>query len=60
MATGERTKKPNELNQLEKFKEAAREAETDDSEKRFDGVLKKVAKSPPTSGKPNEQKARRD
>ncbi|WP_292117294.1 hypothetical protein [Mesorhizobium sp.] len=37
--------KPNK--QLEKFKEAARELETDDSEERFDRILKKVAKSPP-------------
>lgn len=33
--------------QLDKFKEAAREVETDDSEERFDGVLRRVAKAPP-------------
>ena len=30
--------------QIDKFKDAAREAETDDSEDRFDKVLKRVAK----------------
>ena len=33
--------------QVDKFREAARELETDDSEERFDSLLKKVAKSPP-------------
>ncbi|MBZ9660395.1 hypothetical protein LB523_15180 [Mesorhizobium sp. ESP-6-4] len=33
--------------QREKFEDAARELGTDDSEERFDRVLKKVAKSPP-------------
>ncbi|MER8536666.1 hypothetical protein NKH61_27635 [Mesorhizobium sp. M1005] len=37
----------NEKPQVEKFKEAARELETDQSEEAFDRVLKKVAKSPP-------------
>lgn len=32
--------------QIDKFKEAAREAETDDSEERFDAALKRVAKAP--------------
>jgi hypothetical protein len=32
--------------QIDKFKEAARELETDDSEERFAQVLKKIAKSP--------------
>ena len=32
--------------QLEKFKEAAREAECDTDEKAFEEALKKVAKSP--------------
>lgn len=31
--------------QIDKFKEAARELETDDDEKRFDEKLKKLAKS---------------
>jgi len=31
--------------QVQKFREAARELETDDSEANFDRVLKKVAKS---------------
>lgn len=39
----DQTEKP----QVEKFKEAARELETDQSEEAFDRALKKVAKSPP-------------
>ncbi|WP_290747714.1 hypothetical protein [Henriciella sp.] len=35
--------------QLEKFKEAAREAECDTDEKAFEEALKKVAKSKPES-----------
>ncbi|MER8416231.1 DNA-binding protein [Mesorhizobium sp. M1329] len=33
--------------QVDKFREAARELETDQSEEAFDRVLKKVAKAPP-------------
>ncbi|MER9238907.1 hypothetical protein [Mesorhizobium sp. M0633] len=33
--------------QYQKFKEAARELETDQSEEAFDRVLKKVVKAPP-------------
>lgn len=33
--------------QVDKFREAARELETDQSEEAFDRALKKVAKSPP-------------
>jgi len=36
-------------NQADKFREAARELETDDSEERFDATLKKVATSSPRS-----------
>ena len=36
-----------EKSQLEKFKEAAREAECDTDEKAFEEALKKVAKSKP-------------
>ncbi|MER9630408.1 hypothetical protein [Mesorhizobium sp. M0296] len=36
-----------EKSQVEKFKEAARELKTDESEEAFDRVLKKVVKSPP-------------
>lgn len=32
--------------QIDKFREAARELETDDSEEAFDHVLKRVAKAP--------------
>ncbi|MER8952571.1 DNA-binding protein [Mesorhizobium sp. M0833] len=37
-----------EKSQREKFEEAARELETDQSEEAFDRVLKKVVKSTPT------------
>ena len=37
----------NKKSQLDKFKEAARELETDDREEAFDERLKRVAKSPP-------------
>ncbi|WP_192856766.1 hypothetical protein [Manganibacter manganicus] len=33
--------------QREKFEEAARDLETDDSEEAFDAKLKKIAKTPP-------------
>lgn len=32
--------------QVERFKEAARDVETDDDEKRFDKILPKIAKAP--------------
>ncbi|RWE12848.1 MAG: hypothetical protein EOS23_04850 [Mesorhizobium sp.] len=38
------TAKQVEKTQLDKFREAARELETDESEENFDRVLKKVAK----------------
>ncbi|MEF2551013.1 hypothetical protein VQ042_06485 [Aurantimonas sp. A2-1-M11] len=34
-------------NQIDKFREAARELETDDDEARFDATLKRIAKPPP-------------
>jgi len=40
--------------QIDKFREAARELETDDSEEAFDAKLKKVAKASPS--KPPEKK----
>jgi hypothetical protein len=36
-----------EKSQIDKFREAARELETDDSEEAFDATLKKIAKAPP-------------
>ncbi len=33
--------------QVDKFREAARELKTDDSEEHFDATLKKIAKAPP-------------
>lgn len=43
----------NKNNQVEKFREAARKHETDDSEEAFDRVLKKTAKGTPPNHKPN-------
>ncbi|RWO68982.1 MAG: DNA-binding protein [Mesorhizobium sp.] len=40
------------LAQYQKFKEAARKLETDDSEEAFDRVLKKVVKAPPRKDEP--------
>ncbi|WP_172833697.1 hypothetical protein [Mesorhizobium sp. ORS 3428] len=37
--------KPNK--QIEKFKEAARQLETDESEEKFDQIVKKIAKTKP-------------
>ena len=43
--------------QSDKFKDLARELETDDSEDRFDDALRKIAKSPPPKdGKPDKEK----
>ena len=39
--------KPKPQTQVEKFREAARELEADDSEEAFDAKLKKIAKAPP-------------
>lgn len=33
--------------QIDKFKEAAREIETEDDERHFDAIVKKIAKAPP-------------
>ncbi|MDY7525464.1 hypothetical protein [Sphingomonas sp. 10B4] len=38
--------------QLDKFKEAARDLETDDDEARFDERLRKIVKHKPVSEKP--------
>lgn len=40
-------KKPEAKSQIDKFKEAAREVETDDREEAFDRALKRVAKVSP-------------
>lgn len=42
--------------QVDKFREAARELETDDREEAFDAVVKKVAKAPPPAEKPKDKK----
>lgn len=36
-----------QMTQIEKFKQAARESEAEESEEAFNRVLEKVAKSPP-------------
>lgn len=41
------TSKKTHSQQIDKFREAARELETDDSEENFDRVLKKVVTAPP-------------
>ena len=43
MSSGKDTKKPNPQSQLDKFKEAARELETNEDEAAFDRALKKIA-----------------
>jgi hypothetical protein len=43
---------PEQPTQLDKFKGAARELETDDDPARWDETLKKVAKPKPTPDKP--------
>jgi hypothetical protein len=46
--------------QLDKFKQAAREAETDDSEARFEAALRKIGTAKPKSqDKPKKKKPRR-
>lgn len=49
------TKRPNptDKSQREKFEEAARQLETDDSEERFDELLRKVTKAPPPREAPS-------
>lgn len=44
--TAAKSVKQSPIAQLDKFKEAQRELETDQSQERFDAVLKKVAKAP--------------
>jgi hypothetical protein len=39
--------KKEEKSQIDKFREAARELETDDSDEAFDARLKKIGKAPP-------------
>jgi hypothetical protein len=47
------TEKSKPKSQADKFKDAAREVDADDEEKRFDEKLKKVAKSRPAEEKEN-------
>ena len=46
--------KPGDKSQLERFKEAARQLETDDDEERFNERLKELAKQKPEKGKPDD------
>lgn len=41
--------------QVEKFRDLARELETDEDEARFEEAVKKVAKAPPAPEKPHDQ-----
>ncbi|MER8818603.1 hypothetical protein NKH70_02085 [Mesorhizobium sp. M0991] len=43
--------------QYQKFKEAARKLETDQSEEHFDLLVKKIAKSPPAKGEKKDKKS---
>jgi hypothetical protein len=43
---------PKRESQIDKFKAAARELETDDDEKRFDEKLEKIAKAKPDGALP--------
>jgi hypothetical protein len=46
--------------QIEKFREAAKEAGTDDSEERFDATLKNLAKSPREAEKAGQNEPREE
>jgi hypothetical protein len=50
-------KQESQKTQREKFEEAARELEADDSEEAFDAKLKKIAKAPPPKPKGAVEKA---
>ncbi len=52
MANARQQPKP----QVEKFREAARELEADDSEEAFDAKLKKIAKSKSDQNTPSKKK----
>jgi hypothetical protein len=47
------TKRPAEKPQVDKFRELARELDTDDDEARFDERLKKLAKTKPHPSPPD-------
>lgn len=46
-----------QIKQIERFREAARKAETDDREETFDRALKRIAVTPPP---PKDEKAKAD
>ena len=46
----------NKSNQIDRFKEAARQLECDDDEAKFDAKLKKIAKAKPKDEKPDAKK----
>ncbi|MFL6815248.1 MAG: hypothetical protein ACJ8EK_14530 [Bradyrhizobium sp.] len=45
-------------NQLKKFKQAARQLETDDNEKRFNEKLGRIAKAKPAKSTPKKKRAK--
>lgn len=49
MPDSRKTEKPNRQSQLDKFKETARELETNEDEAAFDRALKKLAKAGPVT-----------
>lgn len=51
------TAKSSDKSQLDRFKETARELETDDSEEAFDLVLKRVAKPKPETKEPPKKRS---
>lgn len=40
------SQRPNDTKQIDKFRQAARDVETDDREEAFDAIVKKIAKAP--------------
>lgn len=60
MTAGKETEKPNAQSQLDKFKEAARELETNEDEAAFDRVLKKVARSKTAADDGKQDKGTKD
>jgi hypothetical protein len=48
--------KPKPQSQVEKFREAARELEADESEENFDRTLKRIAKAPPPKAESGSEK----
>lgn len=47
-----------EKSQIEKFREAARQLETDDSDENFDRIVKRLAKAAPAPKEPTPKKGK--